>query len=159
MLKTNFSSKVDLSGFGTELFQCLSLPMWSNCVCAGTFSLYCICDYFCCGFIVENFASQSLQKFLLQYMAIIHSNQNITKIMKLKVLGKSVGGSNAKVLSYEVKWYKNCHRDPNIAKALKENIHWRKLSMIIVWEGYCYASPNQNSFVFSLFIYFHSYLS
>ena len=26
----------------------------------------------------------------------------------LKVLGKSVGGWNAKVLSYEVKWLKNC---------------------------------------------------
>ena len=42
---------------------------------------------------------------------------------------------------------------PNIAKTLKENGHWRKLSMIMVWERYCNASPKPEFFLFSLFIF------
>ena len=43
---------------------------------------YCIRGYFCGGFIFVNFASQS-RRFQLQYMAI-YSNENITKISKIK---------------------------------------------------------------------------
>ena len=39
----------------------------------------------------------------------------------------------------------------------ERNSHWRKLSMIMVWERYCNASPKQNYFYF-LCLYFHSYL-
>ena len=48
-----------------------------------------------------------------------------------------------------VRW---CQRNPNIAKTFKENSHWRKLSMIMVWERYCNASPKPEFFLFSLFI-------
>ena len=43
---------------------------------------YCIHGYFRRGFIFTNFASQSSQKFPLQYMAI-YSNGNINKIANL----------------------------------------------------------------------------
>ena len=43
---------------------------------------YCIRGYFRGGFILANFASQTLQKFPLQYMPI-YSNENIRKIVKL----------------------------------------------------------------------------
>ena len=77
----------------------------------------------------------------------------------LKVLCKSVGGWNAKVLSYEVKWEKNCQmvsQKPKYCKRFEINSHWRKLSMIMVWERYCNASPKPDFFIF---FYFHSYLS
>ena len=48
-----------------------------------------------------------------------------------------------------VRW---CHRNTNIAKTLKES-HWRKLSMIMVWERYCNASPKPEFFLFSLFLF------
>ena len=46
-----------------------------------------------------------------------------------------------------------CHRNPNIAKNFERNSHWRKLSMIMVWERYCNASPKPEFFLFSLFIF------
>ena len=46
-----------------------------------------------------------------------------------------------------------CHRNPNIAKNFERNSHWRKLSMIMVWEHYCNASPKPEFFLFSLFIF------
>ena len=38
-------------------------------------------------------------------------------------------------------------------KNFERNSHWRKLSMIIVWERYCNASPKPEFFLFSLFIF------
>ena len=52
-----------------------------------------------------------------------------------------------------VRW---CHKNPNIAKALIRNSHWRKLSMIMVWEHYCYASPKPEFFfIFFVYIFIH----
>ena len=68
--------------------QALALHVWLR---DHTFSIalpgnshlhYCIRGYFCGGFIIANCVSQSLWKFLLQYIAI-YSNENITKIVKL----------------------------------------------------------------------------
>ena len=42
---------------------------------------------------------------------------------------------------------------PKYCKNFDRNSHWRKLSMIIVWERYCNASPKPELFVFSLFIF------
>ena len=38
-------------------------------------------------------------------------------------------------------------------KNFERNSHWRKLSMIMVWERYCNASPKPEFFLFSLFIF------
>ena len=38
-------------------------------------------------------------------------------------------------------------------KNFERNCHWRKLSIIMVWERYCNASPNPEFFLFSLFIF------
>ena len=38
-------------------------------------------------------------------------------------------------------------------KSFERNSHWRKLSMIMVWERYCNASPKPEFFLFSLFIF------
>ena len=46
---------------------------------------YCIRGYFRSGFIFANFASQSSRKCLLHYVAI-YSNENITKIAKLRAV-------------------------------------------------------------------------
>ena len=52
------------------------------------------------------------------------------------ILGKSVGGKNAKVLSYEVKCIKELSdvmsQKPKYCKNFERNSHWRKLSMIMV---------------------------
>ena len=61
-------------------------------------------------------------------------------------------GLDADVLVYET-GPRCCHRNPNIAKTLKEISHWRKLSMIMVWERYCNASQKPEFFLFSLFIF------
>ena len=53
----------------------------------------------------------------------------------LKVLGKSVGGKNAKVLSYVgemVKELSDGVTETQILQKLERNHHWRKLSMIMV---------------------------
>ena len=49
-----------------------------------------------------------------------------------------------------VRW---CHRSPNIAKTLKEIVTGEQLSMIMVWERYCNATPKPEFFLFSLFIF------
>ena len=41
----------------------------------------------------------------------------------------------------------------NCKKNFERNSHWRKLSMIMLWERYCNASPNPEFFLFSLFIF------
>ena len=43
---------------------------------------------------------------------IVFRNFNLLHVLSLslKVLGKGVGGENAKVLSYEVTWYKICQK-------------------------------------------------
>ena len=42
---------------------------------------------------------------------------------------------------------------PKYCKNFKRNSHWGKLSMIMVWEHYCNASPKPEFFLFSLFIF------
>ena len=42
---------------------------------------------------------------------------------------------------------------PKYCKNFEINSHWRKLSMIMVWERYCNASPKPEFFLFSLFIF------
>ena len=42
---------------------------------------------------------------------------------------------------------------PKYCKNFERNSHWRKLSMIMVWECYCNASPKPEFFLFSLFIF------
>ena len=42
---------------------------------------------------------------------------------------------------------------PKYCKNFERNTHWRKLSMIMVWECYCNASPKPEFFLFSLFIF------
>ena len=42
---------------------------------------------------------------------------------------------------------------PKYCKNFERNSHWRKLSMIILWERYCNASPKPEIFLFSLFIF------
>ena len=42
---------------------------------------------------------------------------------------------------------------PKYCKNFERNSHWRKLSMIMVWERYCKASPKPEFFLFSLFIF------
>ena len=43
-----------------------------------------------------------------------------------------------------------------ILQKLRKNSHWRKLSMIMVWERYCYASPKLEFFViFFVYIFIH----
>ena len=42
---------------------------------------------------------------------------------------------------------------PKYCKEFERNSHWRKLSMIMVWERYCNASPKPEFFLFSLFIF------
>ena len=42
---------------------------------------------------------------------------------------------------------------PKYCKNFERNSHWRKLSMIMVWERYCNASPKPEFSVFSLFIF------
>ena len=42
---------------------------------------------------------------------------------------------------------------PKYCKNFERNIHWRKLSMIMVWERYCNTSPKPEFFLFSLFIF------
>ena len=41
---------------------------------------------------------------------------------------------------------------PKYCKNFERNSHWRKLSIIMVWERYCNASPKPEFFLFSLFI-------
>ena len=41
---------------------------------------------------------------------------------------------------------------PKYCKNFERIGHWRKLSMIMVWERYCNASPKPEFFLFSLFI-------
>ena len=43
--------------------------------------------------------------------------------------------------------------ETQILQKLWKNSHWRKLSMIMVWERYCNASPKPEFFLFSLFIF------
>ena len=41
-------------------------------------------------------------------------------------------------------------------KSFERNSHWRKLSMIMVWECYCYASPKPELFlIFFVYIFIH----
>ena len=42
---------------------------------------------------------------------------------------------------------------PKYCKNFERNSHRRKLSMIMVWERYCNASPKPEFFLFSLFIF------
>ena len=42
---------------------------------------------------------------------------------------------------------------PKYYKSFERNSHWRKLSMIMMWERYCNASPKPEFFLFSLFIF------
>ena len=42
---------------------------------------------------------------------------------------------------------------PKYCKNFERNSHWRKLSMIMMWERYCNASPKPEFFLFSLFIF------
>ena len=42
---------------------------------------------------------------------------------------------------------------PKYCKSFERNSHWRKLSLIMMWERYCYASPKPEFFLFSLFIF------
>ena len=42
---------------------------------------------------------------------------------------------------------------PKYCKNFERNSHQRKLSMIMVWERYCNASPKPEFFLFSLFIF------
>ena len=42
---------------------------------------------------------------------------------------------------------------PKYCKDFERNSHWRKLSMIMVWERYCNASPKPEFFLFSLFMF------
>ena len=42
---------------------------------------------------------------------------------------------------------------PKYCKNFERNSHLRKLSMIMVWERYCNASPKSEFFLFSLFIF------
>ena len=42
---------------------------------------------------------------------------------------------------------------PKYCKNFERNSHWRKLSMVMVWERYCNASPKPEFFLFSLFIF------
>ena len=42
---------------------------------------------------------------------------------------------------------------PKYCKNFERNSHWRNLSMIMVWERYCNASPKPEFFLFSLFIF------
>ena len=42
---------------------------------------------------------------------------------------------------------------PQYCKNFERNCHWRKLSMIMVWERYHNASPKPKFFLFSLFIF------
>ena len=42
---------------------------------------------------------------------------------------------------------------PKYCKNFERNSHWRKLSMIMVWERYCNASPKPEFVLFSLFIF------
>ena len=42
---------------------------------------------------------------------------------------------------------------PKNCKNFERNSHWRKLSMIMMWESYCNASPKPEFFLFSLFIF------
>ena len=51
-----------------------------------------------------------------------------------------------------VRW---CHRNPNIANNFERNSRWRKLSMIMVWERYCNASPKPEVFIFFVYIFIH----
>ena len=43
---------------------------------------------------------------------------------------------------------------PKYCESFERNSHWRKLSMIMVWERYCNASPKTEFFLFSNFIFF-----
>ena len=47
---------------------------------------------------------------------------------------------------------------PKYCKRFERNSHWRKLSMIIVWERYCYASPKPE-FFFIFFVYISIHIS
>ena len=52
-----------------------------------------------------------------------------------------------------VRW---CHKNPNIAKSFDKTSLWRKLSMIMVWEHYCNASPKPEFFyIFFVYIFIH----
>ena len=42
---------------------------------------------------------------------------------------------------------------PKYCKSFERNSHWRKLSMMMVWERYCNASPKPEFFLISLFIF------
>ena len=43
---------------------------------------------------------------------------------------------------------------PKYCKIFERNSHWKKWSMIMVWQRYCFTLlQNQNSFLFSLFIF------
>ena len=47
---------------------------------------------------------------------------------------------------------------PKYCKNFERNSHWRKLSMIMVWERYCNASPKPELFLF-LFVYIFIHIS
>ena len=45
---------------------------------------------------------------------------------------------------------------PKYCKSFERNSHWRKLSIIMVWERYCYASPTPEFFfIFFVYIFIH----
>ena len=45
---------------------------------------------------------------------------------------------------------------PKYCKSFERNSHWRKLSMIMVWENYCYTSPKPEFFfIFFVYIFIH----
>ena len=45
---------------------------------------------------------------------------------------------------------------PKYCKHFERNNHWRKLSMIMVWERYCNASPKPEFFfIFFVYIFIH----
>ena len=44
---------------------------------------------------------------------------------------------------------------PKYCKYFERNSHWRKLSMIMMWERYCNASPKPEFFIFFVYIFIH----
>ena len=45
---------------------------------------------------------------------------------------------------------------PKYCKSFERNSHWRKISMIMVWERYCNASPKPEFFfIFFVYIFIH----
>ena len=74
---------------------------------------------------------------------------------ELKVLGKKCRRAeckSAKLWGEKVKELSDGVTETQIVQRFERNSHWRKLSMIMVWERYCNASPKPELFLF-LFVY------